>query len=151
MPHPVQPRDGTILHRLLTERMGALQRKMIRLPRVCACDGYVDPMSLPKQLPPTFYDFTAAGARTNTVQAMLDDSSYVVLEEGATMLLREFKELHDRYLTEHDMRSRVGRARTCTGHPLRARHHINIHAEYLDSNNVKHVNQSVVAGLRAVV
>ena len=102
--HSVQPRDGRIVH-LIKRKLGALQRKcVLAYFAFLEVHGSVDPMSQPNRLPPAFQDYYYKGRRdTDPIEGFLSEGTFVKVEEGATMLMDEFKELYGRYRLKYDM------------------------------------------------
>ena len=102
--HSVQPRDGRIVH-LIKLKLGALQRKCILAYfAYVKAHGSVDPMSQPNKLPPAFQDYYYKGRRdTDPIEGFLSEGTFVRVEEGALMLMDDFKELYGRYRLKYDM------------------------------------------------
>lgn len=104
MYHPVQPRDGTILQKIVGQ-LGASQRcYMLAYAEFLRLTGSTDPMSKPQKLPPAFAEYYRKGRReTDPVEDFLSDGHYVKVHPSGVMLMGEFKELYHQYRADHDL------------------------------------------------
>lgn len=104
MAQAVQGRDGRILEKIF-RTLGALQRKeVLAYFAFVESIGSTDVMSHVDRLPPAFADYYRRGRRaTEPLVDFLSDEQYVVVEEGATMLLASFRELFGRYRIDKEL------------------------------------------------
>jgi hypothetical protein len=156
--HPILPRDGGILSRILTHRLGVLQRRMIlayfEFVRVT---GEVDPMSTvdrdPPMLPPAFLEYYKRGARaSNPVEAFLCDPEYVEKRDDKVMLFQQFRELYAAFRQRENLprEARLSEDQYRTpfmNHQIR----VEYHAMWVDPDGVEHPRVTLISGLAPVV
>ena len=104
MAHAVTPRDGNIKFSMMRQLGPLLRKEVLAYHDFVRFTGGTDPMSQPDKLPPAFKDFYHTGRRmTDPVVDFLSDTKYVKLEEGAIMLMKDFKDLYTRYRLDNDL------------------------------------------------
>lgn len=107
MEYPVQPRDGSIYGRIMTN-IGALLRKEVLAHRELFMRMYVylDIMSDIKYLPPAFEHFYVRSlCINNPVEHFLRAGTTIEKHEQGTIDLKIFKQLLYTYLQENNMRT----------------------------------------------
>ena len=151
MYHPVQPRDGRIFDRILTQ-LGYFQRKIVLAYfEFLNQTGSIDPMSRPKNLPPAFYEYYRKGRRdTDPIEDFLSEGTFVEVGADYEMTMEEFKELYNRYRVKYDMGkpSRWGKDLYRTPFSERAINVYTYDSYTLDGKD--YANVEIIKGVRAM-